>query len=78
MTPRRKFSEILEKRTLQNPCQIIPAMESAFNKMAGMNSRTAFLLKRSFHKRKLLKRCFLKNVLLRQLVFGTFSEKNLW
>ena len=82
LIPCRKISEILNLAgTLQVPCQIVPVVESVFNKIARMNSRPAFSLKKSFHKGKLWKRCyttnFLKNVLLRQLVFQTFSEKNL-
>ena len=79
----------------------------AFNKIAGMDSRPAFLLKKvpikdefsallqsgqnvnsdfgksascALQGRTLLKQCYtisiLKNVFLRRLVFGTFSEKN--
>ena len=82
LIPCRKISEILSLvGTLQVPCQIVPVVESVFNKIAGMNSRPAFSLKKSFHKGKLWKRCYtinvMKNVLLRQLVFQTFSEKNL-
>ena len=47
--PLRKFYKILKRGTLQNPCQIIPVVESVFNKIAGMDSTPAFLLKRSFH-----------------------------
>ena len=57
---------------------MIPLIESVFKKIAGMNSRPTFLLKRSFQQGKPLKRChtinLLKNVILRKLVFGTFSE----
>ena len=49
LIPGRKFSEILKRGTLQNPCQKVSVVESVFNKIAGMDSRDAFLLKRSFH-----------------------------
>ena len=49
--PRRKFSEVLKRGTLQNPCQIIPVVERVFNKIVEMDSRPAFLLKRCFHQR---------------------------
>ena len=42
MILRRKFSEILKRGTLQNPCQKIPVVQSAFNKITGMDSRPAF------------------------------------
>ena len=71
----RRFSKILKRGTLQNSYQIIPLMESVFNKIAMMNSRPAFCWKEV----SILKRCytrnFLKNVLL---VFRPFSENNLW
>ena len=49
MITRRKFSEVLKRGTLQRPCQKIPVVESVFNKIASMDSRPAFMLKRSFH-----------------------------
>ena len=50
LIPCRKFSEILKRGALQNPCQIIPVVESVLKKIAGMNSRPAFSLKKVFTK----------------------------
>ena len=38
--PRRKLSEIFEKDILQNSCQNISVVESAFNKILGIGFRT--------------------------------------
>ena len=48
MIPLKKFSEILKRDALQNPCQILLVVKSVFNKITGMDSRLAFLLERSF------------------------------
>ena len=40
LIPGRKFSEILKRGTLQNPCQKVSVVESVFNKIAGMDSRS--------------------------------------
>ena len=49
MISRRKFSEILKRGILHNPCQKIPVVEFVFNNIAGIDSKPAFLLKRNFH-----------------------------
>ena len=59
--PRRKFSEILKKGTLQNPCRIILVVEFIFNKNAGMDSRPAFLLKKSFYKGWIFSACSVRS-----------------
>ena len=100
----QKISEPLIRHNLQNPCQNIPVMESVFNEIIGMDSRPAFLLKRSSHQGHFLvdilefsvllqsglmwipflvnylQRCTLLKhcCTIRQVVFGTFSENNLW
>ena len=35
----------IKKGIFQNPCQVIPVVEFVFNKVAGMDSRPAFVLK---------------------------------
>ena len=47
VSDRRKFSEILKRRILQNPCQKISVLESVCNKITGIDFRP--LLKRNFH-----------------------------
>ena len=116
MIPSRKFSEILKRGILHNPCQKILAVESflikprgrtldlhfsenkfpprmfyymcirifsAFSVRSNLNSGFAKIVGWALQGCTLLKRSYtinlLKNVILRQLVFGTFFEKNqLW
>ena len=55
---------------------------SAFSVRSNVNFGFGKIAECALEGRTLLKRCytidFLKNVLLKQLVFGTFSTKNLW
>ena len=43
------FSKIFKRGILQNPCQKVSVVESAFEKITGIDFRPAALLKRSFH-----------------------------
>ena len=113
----RKFSKILKRAILKNSCRKVSMVESAFNKIVVIDSRSTTLMKRSFHQGGLSvdksefelllpegltwipvlvklsvvhsraaafiktlthHRLFLKMLYIRQLVFETFSKKNLW
>ena len=47
--PRRLISEILKRAILQVPCRRKSVVESVFNKIAGIHSRSANLLNTTFH-----------------------------
>ena len=49
----RKFSDDLKRVTVKNPYGKTSVLESLFNEIAGINSRLAFLVKKSLHQRHL-------------------------